>query len=107
MLVLNFDKELEELKQGNGIGFDINKIELINDFIKNVCEIACGDESILCKYEDGDEILWRYFTPKDIYEALDEINTKYDDLYHVTYGRYSSIEDFEKAKNKFWEENGE
>lgn len=42
---------------------------------------------------------------KETLVEMDYLEEKYDQLFNICFGQYSSIEDFEKAKKEFIEEN--
>lgn len=61
-------------------------------------------EKLAEAFPDGDELNTLYNNDKEnIKEAIWIVN-KYYTLFSITFGQYSSLEDFEKAKREFLEE---
>jgi hypothetical protein len=69
----------------------------VNRFLDEVFEIAFGCSAI----DKG-------YSMKEVVEKLREFSDQalqYDELFDITFRQYSSIDDFEKAKKDFIEEN--
>jgi hypothetical protein len=79
------------------IEVSVEMIEAMHSFADSVAEIAFGDDAMKRGY-CYDEVLEKIREYSD--QAL-----QYDELFNITYRQYSSIDDFERAKKAFAEEN--